>query len=249
MSGFAIPPTVLAASSQLPPSFFHNRGPGHRTCIQDPSNFCPGWALDHLSQWGTPTLQHIYLVAVPVVCGFAVAFGMALLAHRRRWLVLPFVGISDILYTIPSLAFFVILIPLTGLGRTSAIVALTCYTLVVLFRTTDSGLANVPAEVKDAGRGMGLTEQQLLWRVELPLALPTIIGGLRIATVSTVAIASLAVFIDAGGLGTQIYPNISFLTGDITTGVILLLLAFALDAILVIAGRFATPWIRAASRQ
>lgn len=222
----------------------HNRT--HKTCIQVDSNFCPGWALHHLDEWVTPTLQHLVLVAVPVICGFAIALGMALLAHRWRWLVVPFVSISDALYTIPSVAFFVLLIPLTGLGRTSAIVALTCYTLVFLFRTTDSGLNDVPEEVKDAGRGMGLTERQLLWRVELPLAVPTIIAGLRVATVSTVAIASLAVFIDAGGLGTKVYPNISFLTQDITTGVILLLLAFALDTILVLAGRLATPWIKAA---
>ncbi len=222
----------------------HNRT--EKTCIQEPSNFCPGWAIDHLNQWVTPTLQHLVLVGVPVIFGFAISFGMALLAHRWRWLVVPFVSISDALYTIPSLAFFVLLIPLTGLGRTSAFIALTCYTLVFLFRTTDSGINSVPEEVKDAGRGMGLTERQLLWRVELPLAVPTIVAGLRVATVSTVAIASLAVFIDAGGLGTKVYPDISFLTQDITTGVILLLLAFALDTTLVIAGRLATPWIKAA---
>jgi osmoprotectant transport system permease protein len=226
----------------------HNRA-AHPTCVQDPSNFCPGWAIDHISQWGTPTLQHLVLTVVPVTLGFGIAFGMALLAHRRRWLVAPFLGLSDVLYTIPSLAFFVLLIPLTGLGRTSAIIALTCYTLVILFRTTDSGLASAPEAVRDAGRGMGLTERQLLWRVQLPLALPTIIGGLRIATVSTVAIASLAVFIDGGGLGTQIYPNISFLTGVLTTGVILMALAFALDALIVLGGRLATPWIKAAGRR
>jgi osmoprotectant transport system permease protein len=234
----------LTSALPLAQVVIHNRT--QKTCIQVDSNFCPGWALHHLDEWVTPTLQHLVLVAVPVICGFAIALGMALLAHRWRWLVVPFVSISDALYTIPSVAFFVLLIPLTGLGRTSAIVALTCYTLVFLFRTTDSGLNDVPKEVKDAGRGMGLTERQLLWRVELPLAVPTIIAGLRVATVSTVAIASLAVFIDAGGLGTKVYPNISFLTQDITTGVILLLLAFALDTILVLAGRLATPWIKAA---
>jgi osmoprotectant transport system permease protein len=221
----------------------HNRT--EKTCIQNSDSVCPGWAFHHLSEWATPTLQHLVLVAVPVVCGFAIAFAMAMLSHRRRWLVGPFLAISDVLYTIPSLAFFLLLIPLTGLGRNTAIVALTFYTLVILFRNTDSGLSSVPDEVKDAGRGMGLTERQLLWRVEVPLAVPSIIAGLRIATVSTVAIASLAVFVNGGGLGTKIYPDISFLTGVLTTGVILLLLAFALDALLVIAGRLATPWLRA----
>lgn len=227
---------------------FHNRSPGQRPCVATDSNFCPGWAIDHLHQWVTPTLQHLVLVVVPVVCGFTIAMGMALLAHRWRWLVVPFVSVSDALYTIPSVAFFVLLIPFTGLGRTSAIIALTCYTLVFLFRTADSGLSGVPDEVKDAGRGMGLTERQLLWRVELPLAVPTIVAGLRVATVSTVAIASLAVFIDGGGLGTKVYPQISFLTQDVTTGVILLLMAFAFDTALVISGRLATPWIKAAQR-
>jgi osmoprotectant transport system permease protein len=151
-----------------------------------------------------------------------------------------------VLFTIPSVAFFVLLIPLTGLGRTTAIIALSAYTLVILFRNTYGGLRNVPEDVKDAGRGMGLSERQLLWRVELPLAVPEIIAGLRVATVSTVAIATLAVFIDGGGLGQKIYPNISFKTGVLLTSVILLALAFALDAALVLLQRFATPWRRAA---
>jgi osmoprotectant transport system permease protein len=234
---------LVAAAGQLPQDFFQNRA--HKTCIQN-NDVCPGWAIHHIGEWVTPTLQHIVLVAVPVACGFAIAFAMALLAHRRRWLVGPFLGVSDVLFTIPSIAFFFLLLPLTGLGRTTAIIALTAYTLVILFRNTYSGLSNVPEEVKDAGRGMGLTERQLLWRVELPLAVPEIIGGLRIATVSTVALASLAVFINGGGLGTKVYPDISFLTGVLTTGIILLALAFVLDVALVIAQRFATPWLKVA---
>ena len=235
---------LIAAAGQLPPDFYQNRA--HKTCIQKEGTVCPGWAIHHIGEWVTPTLQHIVLVAVPVACGFVVAFGMALLAHRRRWLVGPFLGVSDVLFTIPSFALFYILLPLTGLGRTTAIIALTAYTLVILFRNTYSGLSNVPEEVKDAGRGMGLTDRQLLWRVELPLAVPEIIGGLRIATVSTVALATLAVFINGGGLGTKVYPDISFLTGVLTTGIILLALAFVLDVALVIAQRFATPWLKVA---
>jgi osmoprotectant transport system permease protein len=235
---------LVEKTTQLPPSFFHNRT--HKTCIQNNDSVCPGWAIHHLDQWVTPLLQHIVLVSVAVVCGFVIAFGMALLAHRWRWLVAPFIGLSDVLFTIPSLALFFILIPLTGLGRTSAIIALTVYTLVILFRNTYAGLANVPDDVTDAGRGMGLTDRQLLWRVELPLALPEIFSGLRIATVSTVALATLAVFVDGGGLGTKVYPDINFLTGVVTTGVILLLLAFVLDAALVLLLRLATPWRKVA---
>jgi osmoprotectant transport system permease protein len=216
----------------------------HKDCIQR-NDICPSWAWHHLSQWGTPLVEHLVLVGASVALGFAVSFAMALIAHRWRPAGVPFLAISDVLFTIPSIAFFVLLIPVTGLGRTSAIIALSAYTLVILFRNTYGGLRNVPDEVKDAGRGMGLSDRQLLWRVELPLAVPEIIAGLRIATVSTVAIATLAVFIDGGGLGTQIYPNISFKTGVLVTGVILLALAFVLDSILVLVQRLFTPWRRA----
>jgi osmoprotectant transport system permease protein len=230
---------LVAEVGKVGPGFIQNRA--HKNCIQR-NDVCPGWAFHHLDQWATPLLQHIELVVVSVVCGFAVAFAMALLAHRWRWLVAPLLGLSDVLFTIPSIAFFFLLLPLTGLGRTTAIIALAAYTLVILFRNTYGGLANVPDDVRDAGRGMGLTDRQLLWRVELPLALPEIIGGLRIATVSTVALATLAVFINGGGLGTKVYPDINFLTGVLTTGVILLALAFALDAALVLTQRVTTPW-------
>ena len=128
---------------------------------------------------------------------------MALASHRRRWLVPPFIGATGVLYTIPSLAFFFLLLPITGRGTDTAIIALTAYTLQIIYRNIVAGLANVPREAKDAGRGMGMTDAQLLWRVELPLAVPEIIAGLRIATVSTVAIATLAVFAGGGrpGLG------------------------------------------------
>ena len=105
------------------------------------------------------------------------------------------------LYTLPSLAVFFLLLPITGRGNTTAIIALTAYTLQIIFRNIILGLQNVPEEARDAGRGVGLTDRQLLWRVELPLAIPDIIAGLRIATTSTVGLATLAVFAGAGGLG------------------------------------------------
>ncbi len=133
--------------------------------------------------------------------GFAVAFALALLAHRQRWLQPPLLAGTGVLYTIPSVAFFFLLLPITGRGRDTAIIALSAYTLQIIYRNTMVGLANVPASVKDAARGMGLTERQILWKVELPLATPEIVAGLQIATVSTVAIATLAVFAGGGGLG------------------------------------------------
>ena len=127
-----------------------------------------------------------------------------MLSHRRRWLVPPLTAATGILYTIPSIAFFFLLLPITGRGNVTAVIALTAYTLQILYRNITAGLANVPGESKDAGRGMGMSDRQLLWRVELPLALPEIIAGLRIATVSTVAIATLAVFAGGDGLGSEL---------------------------------------------
>ena len=112
-------------------------------------------------------------------------------------------GFTGILYTLPSLALFFLLLPITGRGTTTAVIALTAYTLQIIFRNIVIGLDNVPPDAKDAGRGMGLTDRQLLWRVELPLALPDIVAGLRIATTSTVGLATLAVFAGAGGLGAR----------------------------------------------
>jgi osmoprotectant transport system permease protein len=137
-------------------------------------------------------------------------------------------------------------LPITGFGTDTAVIALAAFNLQIIYRNVIAGLANVPPAVKDAGRGMGLTDRQLLWQVELPLAAPEIIGGLRIATVSTVAIASLAFFAGAGGLGEPIYTQLNFLTNIIIAGGIMILMALALDAGLLLAQRFATPWRRAA---
>ena len=171
-------------------------------CQAKPSQlFCLDWAQENIDRYGTPTLQHLELVVISVVLGFAIAFALALLAHRRRWLQPPLLAGTGVLYTIPSIAFFFLLLPITGRGRDTAIIALSAYTLQIIYRNTIVGLANVPESAKDAARGMGMTERQILWRVELPLAMPEIIAGLRIATVSTVAIATLAVFAGGGGLG------------------------------------------------
>jgi osmoprotectant transport system permease protein len=206
--------------------------------------FCWDWAVDHIDRYGTPTLEHLELVLISVLVGFAIAFTLALLAHRRPWLRPPLLAGTGILYTIPSIAFFFLLLPITGRGTETAIIALSAYTLQIIYRNTMTGLANVPWSVVDAARGMGLTDRQILWKVELPLATPEIVAGLRIATVSTVAIATLAVFAGAGGLGTQIYGggNLRFATTIIIAGGIAILMALAFDAILLLGQRLATPW-------
>jgi osmoprotectant transport system permease protein len=216
------------------------------SCISQ-NKLCPGWIIDNFDRYTDPLWQHLYLTVTSVAIGFVIAFALALIARRRRWLVGPIVGLTGILYTLPSLAVFFLLLPITGRGSTTAIIALTAYTLQIIFRNIVLGLQNVPPEARDAGRGVGLTDRQLLWRVELPLAIPDIVAGLRIATTSTVGLATLAVFAGAGGLGEQIVSgsNITFKTGVVAAGGLAVLLAFALDVILLGVQRLLTPWRRA----
>lgn len=211
------------------------------------NDFCPGWIVDHFDRYTNPLVEHLFLTVVAVACGFAIAFTLALLARRRRWIVGPIVGVTGVLYTLPSLAVFFLLLPITGRGTTTALIALTAYTLQIIFRNIITGLDNVPPDARDAGRGMGLTDRQLLWRVELPLAVPDIVAGLRIATTTTVGLATLAVFAGAGGLGEQIVTgsNITFKTGVVAAGGLAVLLALALDVVLLTVQRLMTPWRRA----
>jgi osmoprotectant transport system permease protein len=234
-----------AGLHQLAQVVIHERS--GESCIAQNKVFCPGWAIDNFDRYVDPAKEQIVLVLVSVALGFAIAFGLALLAHRRRWLLPPLIGITGVLYTIPSLAFFFLLLPITGRGNDTAIIALTAYTLQILLRNIMAGLNNVSADVKEAGRGMGLTRRQLLWRVELPLATPEIIAGLRIATVSTVALATLAVFAGGGGLGTEIVAgsNITFKTGIVIAGSLAILIALTFDLILIGVQRLIVPWRKA----
>jgi osmoprotectant transport system permease protein len=212
------------------------------TCVADNDTVCIGWAIDNIDRYVTPTLEHLLLVVLSVASGFVIAFTMALVSHRRRWLVPTFTGATGVIYTIPSIALFLLLLPVSGRGTVTAVIALTLYTLQIIYRNIVTGLANVPEASKDAGRGMGMTDRQLLWRVELPLAVPEIIAGLRIATVSTVAIATLAVFAGAGGLGAEIYNNIAFKTGIVVCGTIAITMAIGFDMLYIAAQRVLSPW-------
>jgi osmoprotectant transport system permease protein len=212
------------------------------SCVAENDTVCVGWAVDNIDRYVTPTLEHLELVVLSVGFGFVLAFAMALISHRRRWLVPTFTGVTGVIYTLPSIALFALLLPITGRGTTTAVIALTLYTLQIIYRNIVTGLANVPEASKDTGRGMGMTDRQLLWKVELPLAVPEIIAGLRIATVSTVAIATLAVFAGAGGLGAEIYNDIDFKTGIVVSGTIAIAMAIAFDALYVLAQRWISPW-------
>jgi osmoprotectant transport system permease protein len=216
------------------------------SCVAD-NGVCPDWIADNFDRYVTPFWEHVYLTVVSVAIGFAIAFALALLAHRRRWLVPPITQITGILYTLPSVAVFFLLLPLTGRGKFTAIIALVSYTLLIIFRNVMAGLDNVPAEAKDAGRGMGLTRHQLLWRVELPLALPEIMAGLRIAVTTTVGLAALAFLAGAGGLGEAIFADVNFRSNVLVAGGLAVALAVVLDLGVLLVQRFITPWMRAVS--
>lgn len=226
--------------------FFRDRS--EADCVQANDTVCFGWAFDNADRWVEPTLQHLLLVGVSVAAGFAIALALAIISHRRRWLMPAFLGTTGVIYTIPSIALFLLLLPVTGRGNVTALIALTLYTLQIIYRNAVTGLANVPAESKDAGRGMGMTARQLLWRVELPLALPEIVAGLRIATVSTVAIATLAVFAGAGGLGEVIYTQGVqggvFKTAIVVGSALAVAMAVTFDVLYIGVQRLLSPWRR-----
>jgi len=211
------------------------------TC-ESRNGFCPDWIAGNWQDYLHPLVQHLELVLVSVALGFVIAFWLGIVAHRRHWLVGPITGFTGILYTIPSIALFTILLPITGFGFWTAIIALTSYTLLIIFRNIVTGLANVPPEANDAARGMGLTQRQRLWKVEVPLALPEIFAGLRIATTTTVGLAALAFFAGAGGLGAQLMTDINFKSNIVLAGGLCVVLAVFLDLILLIVERLAVRW-------
>ena len=233
---------VLTAQSDLAERL---AGDDSSDCIRDNGAFCFDWIAENFTdRYVTPTLEHLYLVGISVALGFVLALGMAVLSHRRRWLVPPFIGITGALYTIPSVAFFFLLLPITGRGVDTALIALTVYNLQIIYRNIVAGLANVPVGPKDAGQGMGMTDRQLFWKVEIPLAVPEIVAGLRIATVSTVAIATLAEFAGGGGLGSLIITgsNLTFKTNIVVVTVLAVGMAVLFDVIFLTIQRRLTRW-------
>ena len=214
------------------------------TCVAD-NGFCPDWIADNFDRYVDPFFQHVVLTLVAMTIGFGISFTLALIAYRKRWLINPVTQVTGVLYTIPSIAAFFLLLPITGRGFLTAMIALVSYVLLIIFRNVLTGLDNVPADIKDAGRGMGLTDRQLLWRVEVPLALPEIMAGLRIAATTTVGLATLAFFAGAGGLGEQIFADITFKSNVVVAGALAVLLAAILDGMILLAQRAVTPWTRA----
>ena len=216
-------------------------------CVRENRTFCADWVE---ANWDTllwPRLvEHVQLTAIAVSIGFVIALAAALLSYRLGWFEAPFAAVSGLLYTIPSLALFQLLVPITGLTVTTVEIALVSYTLLILFRNILTGLRSAPPEVLEAARGMGFTPAQTLLRVELPLALPAIVAGIRIATVTTISLATVAAFVLPEGLGQPILDGLRtfFKTKFIAAGALAVLLAVAVDAALVLAQRAATPWAR-----
>jgi osmoprotectant transport system permease protein len=217
-------------------------------CIRENGKFCLNWFLDNFGSRYLPRVgEHVEMTLIAIGIGFAIAFAAALVAYRWERFELPFANVSALFYTIPSIAFFQFMVPITGIGWLSIEIALVSYTLLILFRNTLTGLREVPTEAKEAAEGMGLTRAQTLMRVELPLAAPAIIAGLRVATVTTISLATIAAFITPLGLGAPIFGAIQTGANTEFVGASILAIALALvaDALIVGVQWLTTPWVRA----
>jgi osmoprotectant transport system permease protein len=240
-------PFLFAAGGPVIPSF---GSPKSFACERTNGTFCWHWFTSNWDSVLWPALrQHIVLTVIAVAIGFAISTVLALIAHRQSWVERPVVAITAILYTIPSLALFQILVTVNGFGLSllTAETAIVSYTLLILFRNTLTGLRAVSPEVRDAAAGMGMTQRQILLKVEIPLALPAIVAGVRIATVTVISLATVAAFVDDEGLGVPILgavANNGFKTELIAAGALAVALALVADALLVITQRLLTPWAR-----
>ena len=220
---------------------------GGQSCVVQNQQFCASWFFsDFGSRFAPRLVEHAELTGIAVGIGMVLALATALLAYRLGWFETPFSLFFAFLYTIPALAFFELMVQVTGINRFTAEIALVSYTLLILFRNILVGLRGVPPDAIEAAQAMGLSRGQILRRVELPLALPPIMAGLRIATVTTISLATVAAYIGAGGLGEPIFDGIQtgFKTEFVAAAVLAILFALAADGVLVIAQRLMTPWAR-----
>jgi osmoprotectant transport system permease protein len=204
------------------------------------------WVTAHADLILAKLLQHVQLTAIAIFFGALISFPLGIFAYRHKWFYGPIAGFTGLLYSIPSLALFAFLVPYTGLSVTTAEVGLVSYTLLILIRNIVAGLQGVAPDAKEAARGMGYTDGQLLWRVELPLALPVIMAGVRLATVTTIGLVTVSALIGQGGLGFLI--RMGFLLLDSTPmlvgAVLSMALAIVVDAMLIRVERSITPWTR-----
>lgn len=213
--------------------------------MRDQPFFRIDWVITNLDEIGQRLGEHVVMVVLSVAIGFVVSFGLAMVARRYPRTYGPILGITGTLYAVPSLALFVLLIPITGLTLTTGIVALVLYTLLILVRNIVTALEGVPPDVTEVATGMGYTPSQRFWRVELPIAMPVVVAGLRIATVTTIGLVAVTTFIGLGGLGYLIINSgtrRSFPTSIYVGVVLCVVLAVIADLLLLWLQRRLTPW-------
>lgn len=205
------------------------------------------WVWDHLDDIWNATAEHLVLTGVALGLGLLISVGLSLVARRYRKTYTPITWVTGILYTIPSLALFSILVPITGLSIVTAEVGLVSYTLLILIRNIVAGLDGVSPAIREAAEGMGYTRRKILLEIEIPLALPVIIAGIRIASVTTIGLVTVAAIIGKGGLGFFILQGLRrFFTTEIVVGAVgSVVLAVVIDLSLVMIERALTPWARA----
>jgi osmoprotectant transport system permease protein len=204
------------------------------------------WVRDHGDDILAATRQHVELTLIAVAIGLLISVPLGLAARHWRRSAGPILGLTGVLFTIPSLALFALLVPLTGLSRTTAEVGLVGYTLLILVRNIVAGLDGVPEDVREAARAMGFRPRAQLLKVELPLALPVIVAGIRIATVTTIGLVTVTGLIGQGGLGAFIIEGINrdFRTPLVVGSVLSIALAVVADVALAGAARLLSPWSR-----
>jgi osmoprotectant transport system permease protein len=205
---------------------------------------------DHGGEILHRTGQHVELTVIAVAVGLAISLPLSILSYRHLWVYPPVTWMTGLLYTIPSIALFVVMIPITGLSILSVEVGLVSYTLLILIRNIVVGLRGVPDDVREAAAGMGYSRRQLLWKVELPMALPAIIAGVRVATVSTIGLVTVGFIIGKGGLGELIIDGLNrFYTPEVVVGAVgSFALALVADGLLILLERWLTPWARTGRR-
>jgi len=205
------------------------------------------WTFDHLPDIGRRVEEHLILTGIAVGVGFLIAFVLSLAIRRLPVLYAPITWVSGVMYSIPSLALFALLVPFTGLTILTAEIGLVSYTLLILIRNIVSGFRSVPSDVRESAVGMGYSQWQMLWRIELPLAMSVIIAGVRVALITTIGLVTVTGVIGQGGLGALILQGIQqfFATPLVIGAVLSIALAVILDAVLVLIQRGVTPWTRA----
>jgi osmoprotectant transport system permease protein len=233
---------LVAAGSGAPPE---SEGPSCYSALVN-EWWCAQYVQDRRDEIVDATVQHLGITVTAVLFGVVIAFPLALLARRLPRLESMILGLSTGIYTIPSLALLPLMVPFTGLTATTVVIGLGLYALTVLVRAMLDGFRAVPADVVESATGLGYGPTRLLFRIELPLALPVLMAGLRIATVSTVALTTVGTLVAYGGLGNLISHGVQrdFRAELVTAGVLCVLLALLLDVVLVVLQRLLTPWTR-----